>query len=519
MLLSTTYEDISGKIREKVTRHEFVKALLAPGQVTDERKIYLNQARKEMIEVEQLIEKAVHEVSPETDLGQMTSFPDWHAVEARDWAGLLDAQRGKKAQHPRVVRPHLPAYNEVSPIMYGRDFEKYSVITAAYAGAKAELYPELENSMWTRQVKSNNFIAFQIITTALLGAKGILLNIFDMMGNGINDSWDYSRLLSQIKPFVSKLAEIRMYVGSLAGVKVLVDQDAVFYGQTITGKLVDELLPQDKQWASLLSSFGIATTILPIDHATVNNIQNETLAISGQLLRGLPKAEIRHLFASNKILLDGESVQAIIDLGLANELLHIVKAQWYQPKKAYQSFEQADGRQVNNVKDPRVTMLQHTGSYLSLDYEEDADVQVWTSAYNSIDQKLGNMMTIVDHKTILLPISADLKYGWEAQYSSYKEGLIKQMLDEIGPVDYLTEMPNVKLKIDRTRRELWIANFTLDKYEQINWHYTLKPNHQVEVTRYKKDSYQVDEVEVEFMDDLAVIQVRLAPLELIKVKY
>src|SRR5699024_12703989 len=75
------------------------------------------------------------------------------AIEGRDWAKLFDAQAGPG--HPRVARPHLPAYNEVAPLIYGRKFEEYSRTTAAFLGPHAELYPELENSMWTPQVKSN----------------------------------------------------------------------------------------------------------------------------------------------------------------------------------------------------------------------------------------------------------------------------------------------------------------------------------------------------------------------------
>jgi hypothetical protein len=150
------------KLGKAESRAEFVKNMLKPGEPTIERKIYLDQARKEMIENEHLIEQAVHKVSPNTDLGQMTSFPDWHAIEGRDWPSLFDAQAGPG--HPRVARPHLPSYNEVAPLIYGRKFEEYSRTTAAFLGPRAELYPELENSMWTPQVKSNTFIAFQIIT-------------------------------------------------------------------------------------------------------------------------------------------------------------------------------------------------------------------------------------------------------------------------------------------------------------------------------------------------------------------
>lgn len=507
------------RLGRKETREEFVKAMLAPGKPKIERRIYLEQARQEMIEVEQLIEQAVHKVSPETDLGQMTSYPDWHAIEGRDWAALLDAQRGDKKIHRRVVRPHLPAYNEASAIIYGRDFERYSVITASYAGKEAELYPELENSMWTRQVKSNSFIAFQILTTALLGAKGILLNIFDMMGNGVNDSWGYSELLSSIKAFASKLAQQRVDLTSLKGIKVLVDQNAAFYNHSSVGKAIEELLPQDSQWASLLGSFGLTQTILPINQLDIDQLENELLAISGQTFRGMNKDEIKSLFRKNKLLLDGESVQTLIDLGLAQELLHIQNYHWYQPKTGYQAFEQADGCQVDNVKNPRITMLQHTGAYLSLEYEKNSDVVIWSSAYNSVDQKLGNMMTIVDHKIIILPINADLKYGWEAQYSSYKEEILKQMIDQIGRVDYLEGMPNVKLRIDHKRRLLWLANFSLDKYKQISWCYTVKPKAEVEVFKYKDKSYHKDKIIVDFDDRMAVIKQELLPLEVMLIKF
>lgn len=250
------------KLGKKETRAEFVKKMLQPGEPTKERQVYLDQARQEMIETEHIIEQAVHKVSPETDLAQMTSYPDWHALEGRDWDNLFKAQAGEG--HPKVARPHLPAYNEVAPLQYGRYFEEYTRITAAFLGENAELYPELESYMYSPLVKSNAFTAFQIITSALIGSQGILLNLFDMMGNGINDSWHYAEMLAQIKPFVNQLLANRLPIDHLRGIKVLVDQDSSYFLQTKTGKNVEELLPHEKNWASLLGAFGFATTILPI---------------------------------------------------------------------------------------------------------------------------------------------------------------------------------------------------------------------------------------------------------------
>src|SRR5699024_4785432 len=339
------------KLGKDESREEFVKNMLKPGEPTIERKIYLNQARKEMIENEHLIEQAVHKVSPDTDMGQMTSFPDWHAIEGRDWAKLFDAQAGPG--HPRVARPHLPAYNEVAPLIYGRKFEEYSRTTAAFLGPHAELYPELENSMWTPQVKSNTFIAFQIITTALLGAKGIMLNIFDMMGNGINEDWGYGRMLADIKPFASALSNHRLNMKELRGIKVLVDQDSAYTAHTTLGKEPEELLPHEKNWASLLASFSFATTILPIQDNF--EIEDQTIAIAGQLLRNLTDSQITKLITQNTVLLDGESIQVLLDRDLGN-LLHIQSAKWHAAKSGYQSFEQADGVTVQGVKNPRITM-------------------------------------------------------------------------------------------------------------------------------------------------------------------
>lgn len=501
------------KLGKKESRAEFVKQMLKPGEPTPERKIYLDQARKEMIENEHLVEQAVHEVSPETDLAQMTSFPDWHAIEGRDWAKLFDAQRGEG--HPRIARPHLPAYNEVSPIQYGRDFESYSRMTAANLGPDAVLLPEQENAMWTPMVKSRNFIAFQTVTTALLGAQGIMLNLFDMMGNGVSPEWKYGEMLSEIKPFMNKLLEHRLRMPDLDGIKILVDQDSAYSIHTREGKAPEEMLPIEKEWAGLLASCGFATTITPIQHNACD-LKGQTVAIAGQLLRNLSNEEITNLLKNNKVLLDGESIQVLMDRGL-EKLVHVEKGEWHPCKTGYQSFEEADGITVDEVKNPRITMLQHTGDYLQLTYEKGANVKIWSSAMNSIDQKLGPMMTIVDDHLLLLPMSHDVKHGWESQYSTYKQGLLQQMLSSMDNVDYLIDMPNVKLNIDRKQNVMWLSNFTLDTYPQIKWHFAKKPASTA--TLIKRDGEKVvqERIQLIIKDGVATIPAQISPLETVQI--
>ena len=503
------------QLGKKETRAEFVKKMLQPGEPTKERQVYLDQARQEMIETEHIIEQAVHKVSPETDLAQMTSYPDWHALEGRDWDNLFKAQAGEG--HPKVARPHLPAYNEVAPLQYGRYFEEYTRITAAFLGEDAELYPELESYMYSPLVKSTAFTAFQIITSALIGSQGILLNLFDMMGNGINDSWHYAEMLAQIKPFVNQLLENRLPIDHLRGIKVLVDQDSSYYLQTKTGKNIEELLPHEKNWASLLGAFGFATTILPINKKTL--LKNEVVAISGQLLRNLTNAQVTELIKNNLVLLDGECVQVLLDRKLGN-LLHIEKAVWHPFRSNYQVFEQADRQTVDGVKSPRITMLQQTGNYLKIEYQPQSSVKVWSFAYNAVDEKLGNAMAVIDQHIVVLPMDQDPRYGWESQFTTYKQSLLQQMLDSIKPVDYLIGMPNVKLLVENDGQKIWLANFTLDGYQQLKWHLG-EPLASDEATIIRKvnNSVRKTKVHINVENGIAIINEALAPLETIQILF
>lgn len=368
--------------------------------------------------------------------------------------------------------------------------------------------------MWTPQVKSNAFIAFQIITTALLGAKGIMLNIFDMMGNGINEDWGYSKMLADIKPFASKLATHRLNMKKLRGIKVLVDQDSAYTIHTSLGKQPEELLPHEKNWASLLASFSFATTILPLKNAL--SLENQTIAIAGQLLRNLTNEEITSLITKNTVLLDGESIQVLLDRHLG-QLLHIEKAEWHPCKTGYQSFEQADGLIVQGVKNPRITMLQHTGNYLQLDYEPNSNVKVWSSAYNSIDEKLGSFMAVIDDHIVVLPMDQDPKHAWESQFSSYKQGLMQQILSSIEPTDYLINMPHVKLNIQDNGKAVWLANFNLDGYQEIKWHLSQKlPSTTPTLIRKSENGVKEEKIKIHVTDNVATIKEPLNPLETIQ---
>ncbi|MCZ3394141.1 hypothetical protein MU545_20305, partial [Enterococcus faecium] len=124
----------------------------------------------------------------------------------------------------------------------------------------------------------------------MLGATGILLNLFDMMGNGIDETYDYAELLAESKDLMNLGTQHRLNVEQLDGVKVLVSQDASFNLQTTRGENPEELLPKEYSWLSLLGSLGVACK--PEKWTDTSNFENEVLAVSGQFFNNLNDEQI-----------------------------------------------------------------------------------------------------------------------------------------------------------------------------------------------------------------------------------
>lgn len=73
----------------------------------------------------------------------------------------------------------------------------------------------------SRFSKSKTFTRFQLESSAALGADGITLNIFDMMGNGIIMSEGYQDVLASRKDFLNGIKGLGLKLQYQKGVKVL----------------------------------------------------------------------------------------------------------------------------------------------------------------------------------------------------------------------------------------------------------------------------------------------------------
>lgn len=218
--------------------------------------MYLDICREEMNETVLKIEHAVHSISPNTKLSLMTSQPEEHATEGRNWQEIFEKLSGNQ---PFVARPYLPSYNEVTPKVYNNGFNRVSRITAHLLGDDSLLYPELENYMYSRYAKSNQFSRFQSESSLILHPKGSTMNLFDMMGTGVVRDYHLQDMLAESKPFLSRISNLDLRVSEQKGIHVLYGTKGSYSIRTKKGENRQELIPREDSWLDLLGAFGMSS--------------------------------------------------------------------------------------------------------------------------------------------------------------------------------------------------------------------------------------------------------------------
>lgn len=487
---------------DSITREELVRAILKPGKPTIERLAYLEIAKQTMIDLVSKIEQAVHGVSPKTKLSLMTSQPDQHTTEGRDWDRIFKALSGNQ---PFVARPHLPSYNEVTPKEYSKGFNSISRVTADLLKDEAELFPELENYMYSRYAKSNHFSKFQLMTSLMLHPKGTTMNLFDMMGTGVVHEYHLQEMLAEVKPYLSQVNALDLKVSEQKGIHVLYAPKASYVVETKEGLKREELIAHDDSWLELLSSFGFSVIPAQFDFS----IKNQFVAVSGQYLRTLSDEEVIHLYQENFILMDGESASILVEKELGH-LVGIQGLEWKEVRSGKQSYEQVtNGRSYCGVEEARMTLMQKTGDFADITYDEQ-DLTVISRAFNEYDKEEG-IVCAGSKNSFILPLAWDEKDGWNSQYISFKEEMIREVLLEQETAQRLVvstiDMPYVNMfhYVKAGRSYYIIANFSSENYNQI----TCKLD---ETTAKLKEYHLTGEKEIQFQNQ--VIATPLAALDI-----
>ena len=190
-------------VGQNVSREELISKVLAAGKPHPWRKVWMDLWRQTMLEPTEKLSAALRKAFPEIRIGLMSSDPEVHSAEGRDWHRLQDAL----GMNPAFLsRPHLPPYTQSRALYEPNTTTRYTI---ANLKRPLEIYPELDDGPHSGLfTKSHMYNAWQCLHAAAVGAKGITINHYDMIGNGVSLDVGYDKMLAKIKGPLSEIVKL-----------------------------------------------------------------------------------------------------------------------------------------------------------------------------------------------------------------------------------------------------------------------------------------------------------------------
>ena len=385
--------EYSRRAGKKLTRDAFLKGVLAAGEPHPYRKIWLDVNRETMCALAKKVSDAVHAVSPETKIGLMSSVPYVHSAEGRDWHGLLNAFAGPNLP---VSRIHLPCYSEIAPRDYLLRFNMISMANRALIPENTEVYPELENYPYSLFSKSRAFTRFQMLSAMPLNLRGMTIDLFDLNGSGIVLEDGYQDMLRELKPFLNRLTDEQVFCAEQQGVCVMLCETSSYTVHTDGSGRMESLYPQEVYYAGVLSAMGISYRF-----CTDPSVKGQLCAVSGQYFRNLSETQIRALIAENRLILSGDAVDTLVEMGLGS-LIGVKCVRWMQLNGGEYTYEEVstDDR-FGGLPHARASAVISSADVLKIEYS--GAVQQLTAFYNSFRRQTSIGHVIVDRNLFVDP--------------------------------------------------------------------------------------------------------------------
>jgi len=292
-------------IGQKVTREQLVNALLSPGRPHPWRKAWLDLQGELMIDTVAFLAGAVHEISPQTRMGLMSSGPRLHCMEGRQWRRFADALADGM---PLLSRPPMGNYaeSELRGFYYSHDSIK---LTRHCMPPGTTEQTEVENAPFTAYSKSTAFTFLEMAISFAYSAHGVTLNLFDHCGTPMQADPSMGQMLGDRKAFLTGLAKVSQLEGKFRGVRLLHHDDASRAKQLESPPQYASLYEEGQEMMQALEAMGIPTTY---DESNVT-------AACGQVLRAFGDREIRELLCGS-LLLDAPAACVLAERGFARHI-------------------------------------------------------------------------------------------------------------------------------------------------------------------------------------------------------
>ena len=470
--------------RDAVTREELLANLLAPGQPHPWRKKWLELCRATLLEPAVKLRGSVREACPDVRMGLMTSNPDTHSIEGRDWEALQEAWGFEPAF---LVRPHIAPYTETWAVSAPPSVTRH---TLANLRRPIDVYPELENSpRGGRFSKSAAFSVWECLHSACYGAVGIAINHYDMIGSGIAVDPTFGQALRGVKDRLSALTALGVDDARAEGPRVLFHPEIARHRRCTaptsapqTESSLDpaveaaepmgqptgmqQLQEHSDLWSRTFFTLGIAHGFTC--EASGNG---SPVAVSGQTLWAFDDDAIRRLLAG-PLLLDADAAQVLLDRGFG-EHVGISSAKWLLQEESAYAYEciLEDDAAVYGLAQPRMTAQRNADSILAMDVAPEASMR---TDIRRADHRVLCPGMIVHHNqlggrvaTLAYPLGADQFFM--AFFNIFRMRLLHDLLFELAPDAPLATAEPGPVHVYRTPTEagllLAVLNPTHDRIE------------------------------------------------------
>ncbi len=294
-------------------RKTLVDEILAEGKPSWARKAYLDFLRETINDVAKWIEQTIHKENPNIKIAQMTSGPESHAAEGRNWGEFLSNLSG---EHSPIIRPTFGPYQEAGALGFISSYSLMSQIKAHVRqtyNKKVYYCPEIENTRFTVWSKSAAATSFQLALSGFLGCENITLSLYDLDGGALFDEPLYGKLLKKQKKLQNKLLSIGLVDAEELGVQIPTTSTSSLTYQCKAGCQYSSLRGEERYIHNYLLKMGI-----PCKFTLPNEIKNNVLtALDGFSANFLEEQDLKNILSGN-VFIEGGAVEKLIEKGLSD---------------------------------------------------------------------------------------------------------------------------------------------------------------------------------------------------------
>lgn len=185
---------VSERVGKELTLAEVREHILHSGYEDDEiRNAYFEQMRNDINDVFYIIADAVHEISPDTEIGIMTtSYPG--VTADRDLKAFFEENLTKRKI--RRIRTGMDFYREGEIVGVPMNFSHPTIQREFIDNANVEIQPEIENDTYGFYQKSNSITRLQLLWCLTNGFRNMQLNIFDFVDYPVANYEEITEMLA-----------------------------------------------------------------------------------------------------------------------------------------------------------------------------------------------------------------------------------------------------------------------------------------------------------------------------------